>query len=132
MHALEERLVTRGEVVRVQAVDAIQLLGPGDPVLRDAPFPASDVRQPLRLHQSRLTLQDRLVLLIPLAHVPDDAHDRRLPLEHDVSGRDFYRDDITVGAYRKVLPKLGGSASHDLFDSLACSGAVIRMQILDG
>ena len=49
----QQSLVARGKSTGGQAVDAIQLIGPGDLVGRDVPLPAADVRDVLRFSEQR-------------------------------------------------------------------------------
>ena len=49
VHAGQERLVAQLGFPRLDAVDPVQLGGPGDPVTAHVPFPAADVGDPLSL-----------------------------------------------------------------------------------
>jgi hypothetical protein len=49
----QEAVVARREPARFEPVDAVELVRPGDLVGGNVPFPAPDVRRPLRLAEQR-------------------------------------------------------------------------------
>ena len=59
MHETEEFLDRAAEALRRQAVDVVQLLRPGHPVLPDVPRPASQIGEPLRLLQVDIGVGER-------------------------------------------------------------------------
>src|SRR5687767_10956787 len=68
VHQVEEGLVREPHVCR-HPEEAMKLVGPADMVVRDVPFPASDVRDRLRLREPLAGLAQGLLLALPAGDV---------------------------------------------------------------
>ena len=94
--------------LRLQVVDPVELVRPGDAVAGDVPFPAADVGQGLRLGEADGGLPERRGGRVPLRdrgaqREQADGDDREEALQ------DLHRDGLVVPAERHVV---GDDAGH--------------------
>src|SRR5213078_747865 len=85
VHALEVRLEARLEAPRLEAEDAVELVGPREAAALRVPFPAAQAGERLRLREKRAPLEQRLLGALPLGDVgrhAADAGDATRGIEH--------------------------------------------------
>ena len=78
---IERPLVTGPHGARLDPEDAAQLVGPGDRAGAEIPFPAPHPRDLLREQQLALPGAQRLIGLLAVGHVLEDAQDAGVPSE---------------------------------------------------
>ena len=111
VHALEELAVVELPAPRVQSVDPVHLVRPGDRVGLDVPLPAADVGDPLCERELLLAAQELLVRGVALGDVADDLAEvapvRALPARD----RELEREQAAVLAQTRELDRTPGLAA---------------------